>query len=82
MEAMINKLPVIVSDSCGTKCYIQHGINGYIFKNKNSDDLEEKIKLIIDDKNRLVEMGMKSYKIAKTNHSLQVYSKRMKEIID
>ena len=82
LEAMINKLPVIVSDSCGTQCYIQHGVNGYVFKNKNIDDLEEKVRLIIDDKNRIVEMGMKSYEIAKTNHSLQVYSKQIKEIID
>jgi glycosyltransferase involved in cell wall biosynthesis len=38
LEAMANKLPVIVSDTCGTKCYIKKGENGYIFKSRNKED--------------------------------------------
>ena len=43
VEALSNGLPVICSDENGTKCYIENGLNGYIFKAKNKNDLKEKI---------------------------------------
>ena len=32
LEAMSHSLPVICSDSNGTRCYIRQGENGYVFR--------------------------------------------------
>ncbi|MCF6184797.1 MAG: glycosyltransferase, partial [Bacteroidales bacterium] len=50
VEAFSNGLPVICSDENGTKCYIETEKNGYIFKAKNKEDLKEKLKFCISDK--------------------------------
>lgn len=73
VEAMAAKLAVICSDDNGTKTYIQEGINGYVFKHKDKQDLLDKIKLIIEDKNNLIKMGQKSFEIVKQNHSLEKF---------
>ena len=80
-EAMSFKLPVISSDDNGTKCYVEEGVNGYIFKNRNTDSLMEKIELIIKDKDRLQEMGEASFDIAKNNHSLEKFYQSFKKLL-
>jgi len=81
VEAMANKLPIICSDDCGTKCYIKEGKNGYIFKNKNYKDLAYKIKKVIDHKDVLINMGEKSFNMAKNNHSMQRFYLEFNKIL-
>ena len=38
-EALAEGVPVIVSDRCGVAEVIQHGVNGYVFRNNEADDL-------------------------------------------
>jgi glycosyltransferase involved in cell wall biosynthesis len=80
VEAMAAKLPVIASDTCGTSCYIEQSKNGYIFKSRDSQNLAEKIELIIKNRDNLVKMGGKSFDLAKTNHSLPVFIDEFKKI--
>jgi glycosyltransferase involved in cell wall biosynthesis len=75
LEAMANKLPIIVSDTCGTKCYIKEGKNGYVFKSHNARDLADNIEKIIKDRHNLILMGEAGYKIARNEHSLSVFQK-------
>jgi glycosyltransferase involved in cell wall biosynthesis len=49
LEAMAAGLPVIVSDTCGTKCYLEVGANGYHFKSGDANDLFEKIITVIHE---------------------------------
>ena len=51
-EAMACGLPVVVSDTCGAKTYVQDRVNGYIFKTFDFFDLAEKIILLADRKRR------------------------------
>ncbi|HTX86737.1 MAG TPA: glycosyltransferase [Candidatus Nanoarchaeia archaeon] len=51
-EAMACGLPVIISDSCGSKTYVTNGVNGYIFKTFDFFDLAEKIILLADAERR------------------------------
>ena len=81
VEAMANGLPVIVSDTCGTKCYVESGVNGYVFKSKKVDSLIEEIEKIINDKhNCLVRMSKNSYQKSINDHSLKNFSDQFKKI--
>ncbi len=82
LEAMANGLPVISSDDNGTRWYIEEGVNGYVFETGNLDDLEEKIRLVVGDRKKLVKMGENSYQIANENHHPDVYRDRFIDLID
>ncbi len=43
IEALSNGIPAICSDACGTQCYIQKGVNGFVFK---ADDREELFRVL------------------------------------
>ena len=49
LEAMFNRLPIIGSDVSGINNIITDCENGLLFENKNTKDLAEKIKLMIDN---------------------------------
>ena len=61
LEAMSCGLPVICSDTNGTSCYVIGGKNGYVFRDMDKQDLEQKIEWMVSDKERLVQMGRNSY---------------------
>jgi len=73
LEAMSFGLPVICSDSCGTKCYINEEENGYIFESDNSHDLTLKIEEIIQNKNKLIKMGEFGYNKVLTEHNPKIF---------
>lgn len=81
LEAMSYSLPVIVSDTNGTSCYVENGINGYLFKNKNQNDLKEKILKIITDKTSIPQMGACSYRLVKEKYSFSNYQKKIEQLI-
>jgi len=80
LEAMSCKLPVISSDDNGTKCYIKEGENGYIFKHKNLEDLIERIKLIIADRENIIKMGEASFQLVQENYSLENFYQKFIKI--
>ena len=80
LEAMAHSLPVICSDSNGTRCYIRSGENGYVFRTDDLDHLEECIERIISDRVRLRAMGARSYELVVSEHSPAKYVERMVSI--
>lgn len=80
VEAMANGLPVIVSDQCGTKCYIEEGVNGYVFKARNLIDLKQKIQLALKE-NKLRDLSEAAFRTAKLNHSLEDFANEINKII-
>ncbi len=81
VEAFANGLPVICSDDNGTKCYIEEGKNGYIFEAKNMNDLKEKIKLLISEKETLREMQKNALYSAKENHNPEDFADKILRIL-
>ncbi|HNR65300.1 MAG TPA: glycosyltransferase [Atribacterota bacterium] len=81
LEAMAAGLPVICSDTNGTKCYIEEGENGYIFKSNNLEDLTEKIKIITSDKNEMKNMGERSAQIVKEKYNTDSFYKAFEKLI-
>jgi glycosyltransferase involved in cell wall biosynthesis len=56
-EAFASKLPVIASDVGGISEYVQHGVNGYLFRRGDSEDLRVQIQHIVDDPARIQQLG-------------------------
>ena len=82
LEAMSHSLPVICSDSNGTQCYIRPGENGYIFKTDDLDDLVKCMERIISDRERLKQMGVRSYELVISEHSPARYVETMVAIAE
>ncbi len=57
MEAMASGLPCLVSDIAGNKEWIQDGVNGWLFRDGDVDDLAEKILSAIKKKREFKKIG-------------------------
>lgn len=82
LEAMAHGLPVICSDANGTSCYVRHGENGFVFRSGEVDDLAACIEGVIEDRERLVEMGRRSYELVLTEHAPGRYVDALVEMAD
>jgi len=80
LEAMAHSLPVICSDANGTACYIEDGINGFIFADNDKKALNEVINKICDNTKLIPEMGRASYEIIESKCNLINYLKSILEI--
>ena len=60
-EAMLNKLPVIVTENCGNKWIINNYCNGFIVQSSNTDELVEKLNWCSMNKDKLIQMGENAY---------------------
>ena len=73
LEAMSCSLPVICSDLPGKATYVKNEVNGYLVKVNDAADLEDKMEKIINDRDRLQEMGRKSLELVEENASFANY---------
>jgi len=73
MEAMALGKPVIGSNVGGIPDLIKDGENGFLFEPKNSDQLTEKLRILLRDKNLAIEMGKKGREFIKENFSDEKY---------
>lgn len=60
LEKMAMKIPVIASDIPQLTAIVKHNINGLVFKCGNADDLAEKIKILLHDKDLRIKLGEKA----------------------
>ena len=82
LEAMAHSLPVVCSDSNGTRCYIRAGENGFVFRTDDADDLEACLERILKNRKGLVEMGNRSYQLVLTEHALERYVDALFSIVN
>ena len=80
LEAMSYSLPVIVSDTNGTACYVENGENGYLFRDKDIADLEAKITDMLRDLDRLKQMGARSYELVQAKYVFSNYMDKLKKL--
>jgi uncharacterized protein (TIRG00374 family) len=64
LEALSTSLPIIATDTGGSKELIKEGENGYIVKMKDSQDIAEKIEKLINNSELREKMGENSRKKA------------------
>lgn len=82
LEAMANKLPVIISSESGIKDAVKPGENGFIFRSGDFKDLATKIKIFYDNPEFLNIFGENSYKILIKERNLELIKKLYKNSID
>lgn len=81
IEAMAFSVPAISGSDNGTASYIEEGVTGYVFEDKNQQDLEEKIEKVISNKDNLVKMGRAGYQSVLDNFQFKNYFQVVEEII-
>lgn len=64
LEALASGLPCLVSDIAGNKEWIQDGVNGWLFRDGDADDLAEKILNAIKNRNSFKTIGEAARKTA------------------
>lgn len=82
LEAMSCALPVICSDTNGTADCVHEGENGFRFRDRDFADLEKKLNLILEDKDKLSEMGRTSYKIVQERYNFERYKESIREMME
>jgi len=81
LEAMAAGLPVISSDTNGTRWCIEESKNGYIFKSGELEDLCEKIRLVVSSREKMIEMGKESYRLAQEKYSPEMFYKKFMKVV-
>ena len=77
LEAMSWSLPVICSDTNGTACYIEHGGNGYLFRNQDEDSLAKALRNAVSSPSHMKEMGEESYRLVMERHQFAQYYQKV-----
>lgn len=74
LEAMASGVPVICSDQNGTSCYIEDGVNGYVFKyRKELAGIEEHVDQLLLGERLLNKMGNAALETVKTKHQYDAF---------
>ena len=76
-EAMMHRVPCLLSDAVGTAEYISDGVDGMIFQSGNADALQEKVLWCIKNRNTIKKMGNEAYKIYETIFSADAFEKNL-----
>ena len=82
MEAMASGRALICTDVPGCNSCIIDNSNGYLCEQRSSESLIQSMQKIINNKNRISEMGECSRKMAENKFSLQLIFKKFLGVID
>lgn len=78
MEAMASGLPVIATRVGGVPELVQDGVTGYLTEPGNLNELVEKMKILVENRDLRLQMGCLGRDYIMTNHSLE----RLPEILN
>lgn len=81
-EAMMHSVPCILSDAAGTAAYITEGKNGFTFCSGDVWELAGKIRWCIENRERLVQMGIHARTVYEERFSMDVFEGHMKQIVE
>ncbi len=81
LEAMAHSLPAISGSDNGTASYIDYGKTGYVFKDNDKEDLKDKLRKIICDRDNIVKMGAEAYRHVQENFQFSNYYGKIEEIM-
>jgi HAD superfamily hydrolase (TIGR01484 family) len=81
IEGWLYKKPVLVSRGAGSSKLVSEGINGYTFEPNNPEELAEKIKLLLKNKEASMKMGENGFNTLRLCYT-DVAVKRLAEIFD
>lgn len=70
IEACAIGRPIVTTDNIGCRDVVTDGVNGYLVPVKNSAELADKIRVLIDHPDLRLKMGLASRKVAEKNFSI------------
>ncbi len=80
IEAMRQKKPIVCSNHGGMKEIVKNNVNGFLFKNKNYQDLQSKLLLLIHSKSKRKIFGKNGYTIFKRNFENNIFLESYKNL--
>ena len=80
-EAMMHKVPCLVSDTTGTVKYIRDGIDGLIFQSENAEQLKEILERCVRGEFDLGQMGRNARNVYEEYFSMEAFENRFLELI-
>jgi glycosyltransferase involved in cell wall biosynthesis len=79
-EAMSCGTPVIVSNVGALPYFIENNKNGFVFKDRDTNDLRDKLNIIIKNKKLAETMGRNGRKLVELKYNWQVIAKNVRKI--
>ncbi len=79
LEAMSSSLPVIASNVSGNVDLVKEGITGSLFESGDSDDLAEKLTMLINDPSQRIRMGSQGRQRIEHGFSIESISNQLIE---
>ena len=80
-EAMMHRVPCMVSDATGTASYIEEEVNGMVFRSGDERDLANRICWCVEHSEKLSDMGIRARAIYDTYFSLAAFEKKIRELL-
>lgn len=82
MEGFMNGIPAIVSDVTGITEYMEDGREGLIFQSENVEELQQKIRYMVDHQDRIVEMGRNARENYLKNFTMEQFEKNLLRVFE
>jgi glycosyltransferase involved in cell wall biosynthesis len=82
MEAMAMGVPCIATDVGGVRQLITDGVNGIIINPKSVDDIVESVTVLMNDKEKMKEMGDKAFQFIHDNFKQEEVAKELIQIYE
>lgn len=80
-ESMILKKVSILSEHTGTAAYLQDGVNGFVCKNEDVEDLKKKICEVIDKKDELSDIARNAYDLYKSHFTMDIFQNNLLKFV-
>lgn len=77
LEAMLFGMPIITTRVGGLNDFFKDSKMGYFVKIGDSEDIENKLKLLIQDKDAIIRMGKRNHKFAQENFRSDIVADRL-----
>lgn len=82
IEGMLCGLPVVLSNTDAMNEISNNGMNALMFEKRDESDLSEKLKLLLEDREKREEIGEKGRLWAKKKYSIRTYLKNLEKIYE
>jgi glycosyltransferase involved in cell wall biosynthesis len=82
VEAMLSSLPIVASDIGGNSDAVDDGETGFLFKSGNSEELEEKLTILLNDPDLVIKMSRKARIKAQKEFTLDTMLDKYEKVIE
>jgi glycosyltransferase involved in cell wall biosynthesis len=82
LEALGQGIPVICSDTCGTRTYIRDGVDGFVFTSNDKSSLVTILEKFLSNPDICNLMSINALKGAQNNISTNIYYARFMEMVN